>query len=266
MSRIQAAFNKRLEKNQKAFIPFITAGDPSMDKTEEFILTLADSGADIIEIGVPFSDPAADGPVIMKANVRAMEKGGNIHNTFEMLERVRTKTDVPLVFLIYCNLIYSYGTDKFFAKCKEIGMNGVIIADAPFEEEGEFSPHAKANGIELIRLVSPTSSDRTKAICSNAGGFLYCVSSMGVTGIRQNVSDLLSQMFDGINKYCKIPTAIGFGIADADSARKVKDYADGVIIGSALVSIIEEHAENASPHLARFTKSIRGVLDENSRI
>ena len=247
MSRIQAAFNKRLEKNQKAFIPFITAGDPSMDKTEEFILTLADSGADIIEIGVPFSDPAADGPVIMKANVRAMEKGGNIHNTFEMLERVRTKTDVPLVFLIYCNLIYSYGTDKFFAKCKEIGMNGVIIADAPFEEEGEFSPHAKANGIELIRLVSPTSSDRTKAICSNAGGFLYCVSSMGVTGIRQNVSDLLSQMFDGINKYCKIPTAIGFGIADADSARKVKDYADGVIIGSALVSIIETCRKCISP-------------------
>lgn len=261
MSRIAAAFENRTAKGQKAFIPFLTAGDPDLASTERFILALAENGADIIEIGIPFSDPAADGPVIQRANLRAMEAGVNVHSTFDMLARVREKSDVALAFLLYANIVYSYGVEAFFRKCKEVGIDGVIIADAPYEEEGEFAPAAKANGVDMIRLISPTSTERTEMLAKDATGFLYCVSSMGVTGVRENVGEYLADMFREIRKYCKIPTAIGFGIGSPEQALAVKDYADGVIVGSAVIKLIEQHGKDAAPPLTDFVRAMRKALD-----
>ena len=261
MNRIQEKFQQLEAQGRKAFIPFITAGDPSLNATERFIITMADAGADIIEIGIPFSDPAADGPVISRANVRAMQAGVNVHSTFEMLSRVRERTNIPLAFLIYANIIFSYGIERFFVRCAEIGIDGVIIGDVPIEEEGEFAPFAKANGVEIIRMIAPTSHSRTERICKDAGGFLYCVSSMGVTGVRSSVESNLTSMFEQIDRHCKVPTAIGFGVGTPEQAKAAAKFANGVIVGSAIVKLIEQYAEQADRRLFDFVSSMRFALD-----
>lgn len=259
---ISQAFERRLSSGQKCFIPFITAGDPDIEITEKIILGMAEEGADIIEIGVPFSDPAADGPIIMEANIRALENGVGINEVFEMLARVSKKCDVALVFLVYANIVYSNGTEYFFKRCQECGVSGAIIADVPIEEEHEFRPFADKYGVELVRLIAPTSTKRIPAICDGAKGFMYCVSSMGVTGVREKVDEHLAAMFAEINKYCKIPTAIGFGISKPEQVKVVKKYTDGVIVGSAIVSIIGEKGRDCVPYVKDYVKSMREALDE----
>lgn len=260
MSKIKEAFEKKLAEGHKAFIPFITAGDPHLKATEQFIYALERAGSDVIELGIPFSDPVADGPVIQEANLRAMAAGVNIGKIFEMVEEVRKQTQIPIVFLMYANTIHYYGIEAFFEKCQEVGVDGVIIPDVPFEEKEEFDVYARDCQVDLIALVAPTSKGRTQKVVENASGFLYCVSSLGVTGTREKIQTDLEEMFAEIHKYCDIPTAIGFGISNKEQAAHLKHYSDGIIVGSALVKRIEAYGEEAAPHLEAFAKEIIGAL------
>jgi len=260
MSRIQEAIEKRNAEGHKAFIPFITAGDPDIDATENFVYALEKAGSTVIELGIPFSDPVADGPVIQRANLRAMANGIHVNKVFDMVERVRKNTQVPIVFLMYANTVYYYGIQKFFERCHEAGVDGVIIPDVPFEEKEEFDSFARENEVDFIALVAPTSKDRTKMICEKATGFLYCVSSLGVTGTRESIRTDLSEMFSEIRKYTKIPTALGFGISNKEQAEALKEYADGIIVGSAMVKIVETYGTESSEELYEFAKSIVDVL------
>lgn len=250
MSKIENAF----KQGHKTFIPFITAGDPTLEMTEELIYALDKAGADIIELGIPFADPIADGPVIMRANIRALENGTNLKKVFEMTERVRKQTDVPIVYLMYANTIYYYGIEDFFKKCKETGVDGVIIPDVPYEEREEFDQFARAYQIDHIALVAPTSKERMAFICENATGFLYCVSSLGVTGIREEIRTNLEEMMARIKEYTTIPTAIGFGIATPEQAHELKAYTDGIIVGSALVKVIEDYGEESITPLSQLAR------------
>lgn len=258
---ISRAFERRKRQGQKCFIPFFTAGDPSIEKTEEFILAMSEAGADIIEIGVPFSDPAADGPVIMQANIRAMEQNVTIVEVFQMLERLKGRVDSTLVFLIYANIVHRYGVEEFFKKCDDVGICGAIIPDVPLEEESDFRYYADENNIDLIRLITPMSLKRIEKLCYNAKGFLYCVSSMGVTGMRVDVASHLGEMFTEIDKHRTIPTAIGFGVSTPEQVKEISQFSDGIIVGSAIVKIIEEYGENAAPKLKEYIESMREAMD-----
>lgn len=260
MSNIKVAFEKKKQEGKKAFIPFITAGDPDLESTEHFIYALEKAGSTLIEVGIPFSDPVADGPVIQEANLRAMAGGIHVKKVFDMVANIRKTTQIPLVFLMYANTIYHYGIEAFFKKCQEVGVDGVIIADLPCEEKEEFDEFARSCDVDLIALVAPTSKERIAKICETARGFLYCVSSLGVTGMRSKIETDFSEMFERVKKYSKIPTALGFGISNAEQAATLKDYADGIIIGSAVVKIIEEKGKDAAPFLEEFAKSIVEVL------
>lgn len=260
MSNIKAAFDKVKREGHKAFIPFITAGDPHIEATEEFIYALEKAGSTIIELGVPFSDPVADGPVIQAANIRAMKNGIHIDKIFDMVERVRKNTQIPLVYLMYANTIYHYGIERFFEKCKAVGIDGVIVPDVPIEEKEEFDQYARANDVDFIALVAPTSKGRTKEICEKVSGFLYCVSSLGVTGTRESIQTNLTPMFEEIKKYTQIPTALGFGISNKEQAASLKEYADGIIVGSAMVKIIEKYGEESAQPLMKFAREIVEVL------
>lgn len=256
MSNIESAFSKSKDKGKKAFIPFVTAGDPSLEATEKFIYALEKAGSDIIEIGIPFSDPIADGPVIQRANIRAMQNDVTIGKVFDMITRIRENTKIPLVFLLYANTIYYYGIEEFFKKCQETGVDGIIVPDLPFEEKEEFDTFAADCEVDVISLVAPTSKERIKEIANKAKGFLYCVSSMGVTGTRDTIQTDLKSMFEYINEYCDIPTALGFGISTKDQVKDLKGYADGVIVGSAIVKLIEEYGEKAEAPLTCFAQEI----------
>lgn len=258
MSNIGEAFEKAKQRGRKAFIPFITAGDPDLEHTEKFVYALEKVGSDVIEIGIPFTDPIADGPVIQRASLRA--KDASLDNVLELVRKIRTKTTVPIVFLLYANTVYYYGIEAFFKKAGEVGLDGVIIPDVPFEEKEEFDKYARPNNVDMIALVAPTSKERTKKIAENASGFLYCVSSLGVTGTREEIQTDLNAMMTEINKYTTIPTALGFGISNAEQAAKVKDFADGVIIGSAIVKIIEQYKEESEEPLINFAKEIIAKL------
>ena len=260
MSNIGLAFDKVKAEGRKAFIPFITAGDPYIEATEQFIYALDKAGSTIIELGVPFSDPVADGPVIQAANLRAMANGIHIDKIFNMVERVRKNTQVPIVYLMYANTIYYYGIQRFFERCKAVGIDGVIVPDVPIEEKEEFDVYARENDVDFIALVAPTSKERTKEICEKASGFLYCVSSLGVTGTRTSIQTNLSEMFTEIKKYTKIPTVLGFGISNPEQAILLKDYADGIIVGSAMVKIVEKYGEESAKPLMEFAKSFVEVL------
>ena len=260
MSKIQMAFDKTKTEGRKAFIPFITAGDPDIHSTEQFIYALERAGSTIIELGIPFSDPVADGPVIQRANLRAMKKGMDIDKVFEMIYSVRKHTKIPLVFLMYANTIYHYGMRAFFKRCKELEIDGVIVPDVPLEEKEEFDALARAYEVDFISLVTPTSKERTREICKEARGFLYCVSSLGVTGTRDEIKTDFKPMFDEIKRYARIPTALGFGISNKIQAELVKDYADGIIVGSGIVKIIEQYGEDSIGPITMFVKDIVEVL------
>ncbi|WP_040196661.1 tryptophan synthase subunit alpha [Candidatus Soleaferrea massiliensis] len=238
MNRIEKAF-----RNGTAFIPFITAGDPNLDVTEQLVVRMAASGADLIELGVPFSDPVAEGPVIQQANERALAAGVTTDGVFEMVKRVRKQTDIPLVFLTYVNPVYTYGTERFMRNCADSGVDGLIVPDLPYEEKDELLPFAKKHGIKLIALVAPTSQERIRMIAKEAEGFVYCVSSMGVTGVRSQIKTNLSAMIASVKAANDLPCAIGFGIASPEQAHEMGEIADGVIVGSAIVKIIEQYGE-----------------------
>lgn len=253
MSRIHKAF-----ENKKAFIGFLTAGDPSLEKTEEFIIEMERAGAALIEIGIPFSDPIAEGPVIQEANVRALSaaRGCTTDMVFDMVSRVRKKVSVPLVFLTYLNPVFRYGYDAFCKKCSEIGVDGIIIPDMPFEEKMEIMPIAEKYDVDIIPLIAPTSDDRIQTVAKNAKGYVYVVSSMGVTGMRSEITTDISSIVESVRQVTDTPVAVGFGINTPEQAAKYSAMSDGVIVGSAIVKIIAEHGENAGPHIYEYVKSL----------
>lgn len=257
MSRIADAF-----RDKKAFIGFLTAGDPSMEKTEEFILEMERAGADLVEIGIPFSDPIAEGVVIQNANIRALKAGATTERVFEMVSRVRRRAQIPLVFLTYLNPVFHYGYEKFFARCRDVGIDGIIIPDLPFEEKGEVAPLAAACGVDVISMIAPTSSQRIERIAGEAAGFLYVVSSMGVTGVRKEITTDLEGMLGAVRKATDLPAAVGFGISTPEQAAKIAAAADGVIVGSAIVKIIEKHGEAAGPEIYEYVRSMKAAVKQ----
>lgn len=256
MSRIQEAF-KHKSPTEKAFIAFLTAGDPTLEKSKEFILEMERAGADLIEIGIPFSDPIAEGPVIQEANIRALSAGANTDNVFKLVEEVRKESNVPLVFLTYLNPVYSYGYERFLEKCKTVGVDGIIIPDLPYEERGELTEIAKEQGVDIISLIAPTSEERIRQIAGEATGFVYVVSSMGVTGMRSEIKTDLSAIVSAVKSATDTPCAVGFGINTPEQAKEISSMADGVIVGSAIVKIIEKHGAEAGPHLYHYVKEMK---------
>ena len=243
--------------NKKAFIAFVTAGDPNLNSTIEFIDKMIASGVSLIEIGIPFSDPIAEGSVITKADIRALKSGTTTDGIFDMLKTVRKKhPDFPLVFMTYLNPVFSYGYDKFFKKSKELNMKGIIIPDLPFEEKNEVVKVASKYDQDVISLIAPTSENRIKAISSDAKGFIYLVSSLGVTGMRSEFKFDLKEIVNEIRKYTNVPVAVGFGISNPEAVKKMCSFSDGAIVGSAIVKIIEEHGENSGDYIYNFCKSM----------
>lgn len=254
-NRIKKAF-----ADPGAFIAFITAGDPSLEKTEEFIHTLAASGADLIELGIPFSDPVAEGPVIQAANLRALGAGATVDKIFELVARVRQTEELPLVFLTYFNPIFYYGPVAFLKRCQESGVDGLIIPDLPYGENGELQRLARDYGVEIIPLVAPTSANRIAEIARHAGeGFVYTVSSLGVTGVRQNITADVETMVAIVKENTRTPVAVGFGVSTPQQARAISRYADGVIVGSAIVEIIAEHGPDAAAYLGPYVQAMKGA-------
>ncbi|MDO5155168.1 MAG: tryptophan synthase subunit alpha [Eubacteriales bacterium] len=257
MSRISDAF-----KNGKAFIPFITGGDPDIESTFEFVKTMAENGADIIEIGIPFSDPIAEGPVIQDADLRALASGTTTDALFEMVERLRKEITIPLIFMTYANPIYVYGKERFMKRCAQVGIDGVIVPDIPFEEKGELVDVCRDNGIELISMIAPTSEQRIETIASEATGFIYCVSSLGVTGVRTEIRTDIASMVKHVKSVTDTPVAVGFGISTPEQAKKMAGLSDGAIVGSAIVKIVAQYGKDATSHIATYVKQMKEAVME----
>ncbi len=253
--------------NGKAFIPFITAGDPTLDLTERLVPAMAEAGADLIEIGIPFSDPMAEGPVIQDANLRALRNKVTTDDVFDMVERIRKTCDVPLVFMTYANVVFSYGTKEFARREREVGMSGIILPDVPFEEKQEFDEPFSDEGLAVVSLIAPTSHERIRAIARNAKGFVYCVSSLGVTGVRSEITTDVGAMVNLVREANPaIPTAVGFGISSPDQARRMAALSDGVIVGSAIVRMIAQYGEDATEAVVEYVRSMKkaAMQAENS--
>lgn len=257
MNRIDKVFNELAKNNRKALIPFISNGDPSIDETIDTVLKLEKAGADIIEIGIPFSDPLADGEVILESYIRALKNGIKVKDVYTLGKRVREKSQIPLVIMVYFNLVYSYGVDKFLMDAKEAGFDGIIVPDIPLEERDELKEKSLSNGIYLVPLVAPTSKDRISKIVTGTKGFVYCVSSNGTTGERSTLSNDINEYLNTIKEYSDVPICLGFGISSREVVRKVKDYCSGVIVGSAVVRRLHENKEDAF----EFIKGLREELD-----
>ena len=255
MSKIRTAF-----ENKKAFIGFVTAGDPSIKKTEDFILDMAKAGTDLIEIGIPFSDPIAEGNVIQRANIRALSAGTTTDQVFDMVKSVREKTDIPLVFLTYINPVFVYGYNRFFDECKACGIDGIIIPDLPYEEKDEILNIAQDRNVDLITLIAPTSQNRIKTLAEHSTGFIYVVSSMGVTGVRSEIKTDLTAMVTMIKEVSSTPVAVGFGISTPKQAEEISKIADGVIVGSAIVKIIEQFGSNADEAIISYVKEMKAAI------
>lgn len=264
MSRIKNKFAQLKKDGKKALITFVTAGDPDIDATKRFVRKMEAEGADIIELGVPYSDPIAEGPVIQAANTRALRNDLKIKDIMIMAEELREDVKVPLLYLLYYNCIIQYGYDRFFSDCKKSGIDGLIIPDLPYEEKNEIAKYSQEYEIDIITMVTPTSKERIEKLTKDSKGFLYCVSSLGVTGMRGNFSTDFEEFFSIINKYTNIPTAIGFGISSAEQIQYLKKYCDGVIIGSAIVKKIAEskNVEEAEKRLEDIIRSYRKALDK----
>lgn len=260
-NRIDLCFEGLEAQGKKALITFLTAGDPDMTTTEKCILSMFENGSDIIEIGVPFSDPIAEGETIQRASLRSLAGGTNLDKIFDMVKSVRTKTDKPLVLMMYLNTLFKYGKEKFFKLCSENQIDGVIVPDLPFEERDEISDEAEKYGVYNIQLAAPTSHERIKMIDKEAKGFLYVVSSLGVTGTRKEISTDFEYLLSPIKNADSCPCCIGFGISNGEQAKKMASYCDGAIMGSAVVNIIAEHKENSPKYVGEFIKSIRTEMD-----
>ena len=263
MNRIERKFALLKDQGEKALIPFVTAGDPDLATTEKLIPALFASGADLVEIGVPFSDPVAEGPIIQKASKRALDSGTTLVNIFEMVGRLRQQTDEPLLLMLYLNSIFRFGKEHFFRLCVENGVDGVIVPDMPYEERDEIEAEAEKSGVISISMVAPTSHERIAMIASAAKGFLYCVSSTGVTGMRTNFDTDFQEFFGTIQKYAEIPCTVGFGISNPEQAKRMAFYCDGVIVGSAVVSLVERDGRNAIPAVSEFVHSLKKAIEKS---
>lgn len=248
--------------NKKAFIGFLTAGDPDADCTVNYILEMERAGADLIEIGIPFSDPTAEGVVIQDANIRALRNGMTTDGAFEIVRRVRERSQIPLAFMTYANPVFHYGYEKFFAKCQELGVDAIIIPDMPFEEKAEMEGPANAHNVALISMIAPTSEARIHAIAQEAKGFIYVVSSMGVTGVRSEIKTDLGAMVESIRQVTDVPCAIGFGISTPEQAKAMAAVSDGAIVGSAIVKIIAKYGAEAGPELYKYVKSMKDAVSQ----
>ena len=252
MTKIADAF-----ANGKAFIPFLTCGDPDLETTEKLIGAIAEAGADLIELGIPFSDPTAEGPVIQDANLRALSASTTTDKIFDMVRRVRQTVSIPMVFMTYANVIFSYGADRFLKTAAEIGMNGIIVPDVPFEEKQEFEPLCQKYGLDQISMIAPTSHDRIRAIAEQANGFLYCVSSLGVTGTRTAITTDIGAMVKLVKDVKDIPCAVGFGISTPEQAESMCRQADGAIVGSAIVKLIAQYGRDSVQPVADYVRTMK---------
>ena len=255
MSNIYKAF-----ENKKAFIAFLTAGDPDFETSVKNFKAVAEAGADLIEIGIPFSDPIAEGPVIQEADIRALEAGMTTDKVFELLKEVRKDVDIPILFMTYANPVFHYGADRFFKNASEAGADGIIIPDCPFEERHEFDEVAAKYGMDFISMIAPTSEDRIKEIAAQAKGFIYVVSSLGVTGVRSEIKTDLESIIKLIKEATDTPAAIGFGISTPEQAAKMSKVADGVIVGSAMVRLVASEGANAPEKLAEYVKNMKAGM------
>ena len=257
MSNIKSAF-----ANGKAFIPFITCGDPDLETTAKAVREMEKNGADLIELGIPFSDPTAEGPVIQAANIRALSGKVTTDKVFDLVCELRKDVKIPLVFMTYANVVYSYGTQRFMERCRESGIDGIILPDVPFEEKDEFSEAAKQNEIDMISLVAPTSSDRIAMIAKEAQGFIYVVSSLGVTGIRSEINTDIENIVKVIRENTDIPCAVGFGISNPEQAKAMAAVSDGAIVGSAIIKILEQYGDEAPSHIGEYIKKMKKAVME----
>lgn len=257
MSKIKTAF-----ADGKAFIPFITCGDPDLETTAKVVRAAAENGADLIELGIPFSDPTAEGPVIQGANIRALAGGVTTDKIFDFVKELRSDVKIPMVFMTYANVVYSYGAERFMIKCRETEMDGIVIPDLPFEEKGEFADAAKKYGIDLISLIAPTSDKRIAMIAREAEGFIYLVSSLGVTGVRSEINTDLGGITKIIRENTDVPCAIGFGISTPEQAKAMAAVSDGTIVGSAIIRLLEKHGKNAAPYVGEYVKSMKQAVME----
>lgn len=255
MTEIAKAF-----ENKKAFIPFITCGDPDLETTAKIVREAVANGADLIELGIPFSDPTAEGPVIQGANIRALKVGVTTDKVFDLVRELRKDVAIPMVFMTYANVVFSYGGDKFISTCKEIGINGLVLPDLPYEEKEEFLPLCRKYGVDLISLIAPTSENRIAMIAKEADGFIYLVSSLGVTGTRSEINTDLKSIVYVIRQNTSVPCAIGFGISTPAQAKKMADIADGAIVGSAIIKIIEQYGKDAPRYVGEYVKSMKDAI------
>ena len=255
MSRIANAFN-----NKKAFIAFLTAGDPDYETSLKNFKAVIEAGADLIEVGIPFSDPIAEGPVIQEADIRALSSGMTTDKAFQLVKDLRADYDLPIVFMTYANPVYHYGAEKFFKKAAEVGADGIIIPDCPYEERSEFDETAAKYGIDFVSMIAPTSEDRIKTIASQAKGFIYVVSSLGVTGVRSEITTDLDSIMKLIKEATDTPAAIGFGISTPEQASVMSKKADGVIVGSAMVRIVAKYGKEAPEKLAEYVRSMKEAI------
>ena len=255
--------NKRIAEafaNGKAFIPFLTCGDPSLEVTEQLIYAMEEAGADLIELGIPFSDPTAEGPVIQAANVRALSGGVTTDKIFDMVKRLRQNTKIPMVFMTYANVVFSYGTERFIQKAASLGMDGLILPDVPFEEKEEFDSVCKKYGLDLVSLIAPTSHERITQIAKEAEGFVYCVSSLGVTGMRSAITTDIGAMVQLVKAVKDIPCAVGFGISTPEQAAAMAAKSDGAIVGSAIVKLCGQYKEACVPYVKEYVKSMKDAV------
>lgn len=255
MNNISKAF-----ENGKAFIPFITCGDPDLETTAAVVRAAAQNGADLIELGIPFSDPTAEGPVIQGANMRALNGGVTTDKIFAFVRELRRDVTVPMVFMTYANVVFSYGAERFISACREIGIDGLILPDLPFEEKEEFQPFCSQYDVALISLIAPTSENRIAMIAKEAEGFIYLVSSLGVTGTRSEITTDLASIVKVIRGNTDIPCAIGFGISTPEQARKMADISDGAIVGSAIIKLLEKHGRDAPRYVGEYVKSMKDAV------
>ena len=255
MSNIRKAFEKG-----KAFIPFITCGDPDLETTAKVVKAAVANGADLIELGIPFSDPTAEGPVIQGANLRALTGGVTTDKVFDLVRELRKDVTVPMVFMTYANVVYSYDAEKFIRTCEEIGIDGLILPDLPFEEKDEFLPICKKYNVDLISLIAPTSENRISMIAKEAEGFIYVVSSLGVTGTRSEIKTDLKSIVDVIRANTDVPCAIGFGISTPEQAQKMAELSDGAIVGSAIIKYLEKYGKDAPKYIGEYVKSMKDAI------
>lgn len=255
MSNIAKAF-----QNGKAFIPFITCGDPDLETTAAAVRAMAQNGADLIELGIPFSDPTAEGPVIQAANIRALSGGVDTDKIFDFVRDLRKDVTVPMVFMTYANVVFSYGSEKFISICREIGIDGLILPDIPFEEKEEFSEICRRYDVDLISLIAPTSESRIGMIAKDAEGFIYLVSSLGVTGVRSEITTDLGAIVKVIRENTDVPCAIGFGISTPEQAKQMAGLADGAIVGSAIVRLMAQYGKDAPEHIGEYVRKMKEAV------